>query len=266
MSTTSATALPGLLDAKAAPEIYDRLSKVMGKIGAVSKDRKNPQQGYQFRGIDDFYNACHSALVFAGVVPVPRVMEQARVERQTKSGATMFHVVLTVATRFYAPDGSFVEAITIGEAMDTSDKASNKAMSAAMKYALIETFCIPTDDDSDTENHHLEPTAPTRGVGRPTPASAPSGGQRPTSQPPPSATDMAPPAPDSPGEGLLQGRAFESAAGAGISEEEQMAILLDEATSPDAVKHIGERAKEAGFAKIYEASRQKYRRLTKGAA
>ena len=35
--------------------------------------------------------------------------------------------------------------------MDSGDKASNKAMSSAFKYAFIETFCVPTEEDKDTD-------------------------------------------------------------------------------------------------------------------
>ena len=65
-------------------------------------------------------------------------------------------MILTVQHRFYAHDGSFIDVVTIGEAMDSGDKASNKAMSAAMKYALIELLAIPTEGDNDTENQTHE--------------------------------------------------------------------------------------------------------------
>jgi hypothetical protein len=47
----------------------------------------------------------------------------------------------------------------IGEAMDSGDKSANKAMSAAQKYALLQVFCIPTEEPKDTENetHTVEP-------------------------------------------------------------------------------------------------------------
>jgi hypothetical protein len=39
----------------------------------------------------------------------------------------------------------------IGEAMDSGDKSSNKAMSAAYKYAAFQAFCIPTEGDNDAD-------------------------------------------------------------------------------------------------------------------
>ena len=40
--------------------------------------------------------------------------------------------------------------------MDTSDKATNKAMSAAYKYAAFQTFAIPTEADNDADGHTHE--------------------------------------------------------------------------------------------------------------
>ena len=40
--------------------------------------------------------------------------------------------------------------------MDSGDKAANKAMSAAHKYALLQVFCIPTEEPKDSENEHHE--------------------------------------------------------------------------------------------------------------
>jgi hypothetical protein len=40
--------------------------------------------------------------------------------------------------------------------MDSADKATNKAMSAAYKYAALQAFCIPTEADNDADAHHPE--------------------------------------------------------------------------------------------------------------
>ena len=139
----------------AAPErlIFTQMVKVMEEIGAIGKNKQNKQQGYSFRGIDDLYNAIQPALVKAGVFLAPEVLSQERFTVPTKSGGIMYQVVLVSQFTFFASDGSYVVATTLGEAMDSGDKASNKAMSAALKYALMQTFCIPTEGDNDTENN-----------------------------------------------------------------------------------------------------------------
>lgn len=139
-------------------QIYELIPKIMAEVGAIHKGRKNQQQGYAFRGIDDVYLAMQGPLAQHGVFYVPKVLDSVREERQTKSGGTLIYTTLKMQFTFYAPDGSNVETVTVGEAMDSGDKSSNKAMSAALKYALLQVFCIPTEEDNDTENASPEPT------------------------------------------------------------------------------------------------------------
>jgi len=90
---------------------------------------------------------------------VPEVLEQTREERTTKNGNTVIYSVCKVKYTFYADDGSSVQAVVVGEGMDSGDKATNKAMSIAFKYACFQTFCIPTEEmvDPDTESHEITP-------------------------------------------------------------------------------------------------------------
>lgn len=134
-------------------EIYGKIALVMGQVGAVTKSKKNAAQGYQFRGIDDVMAHVQLVMADAGVICIPRVVEREREVMVTKSGGSMVSVRLLVAHDFMAADGSHVICTTLGEAMDSGDKASNKAMSAALKYALTEVFMIPTYEVSrDTED------------------------------------------------------------------------------------------------------------------
>lgn len=140
-------------------EIFKKIPLVMNEIGAIGKDRKNQQQGYRFRGIDDIYNAVNAALVKHGVFCIPSLEEMKREERQTQKGGTLFYTLLTMKYTFYASDGSYVEVRTVGEAMDSGDKSCNKAMSAAQKYAFLQVFCIPTEKpkDAEEETHEVAP-------------------------------------------------------------------------------------------------------------
>lgn len=149
-------------------EIHAALVKVMASVGVVAKSRKNAAQGYQFRGIDDVLSACQGPMAEHGVLCIPRVVKEERETVATKSGGTMVSVRLTVDHYFTARDGSWVICTTVGEAMDSGDKATNKAMSAAMKYCLTMALCIPThEDDRDTENASPELAAPKAAAPRP---------------------------------------------------------------------------------------------------
>ena len=138
--------------------IYESISKVMGEIGAVGKNTKNQQQGFMYRGIDAVMNAINPALVKHKVFVVPEVLEQTREERTNAKGTTLIYSIIKVKYTFYAEDGTSVSAVVIGEGMDTGDKATNKAMSIAFKYACFQVFCIPTEEmvDPDAEVHEVK--------------------------------------------------------------------------------------------------------------
>ena len=146
----------------APPAVYRAIAAVAGAIASkgIAKDKRNNQQGYNFRGIDDVYNALAPILSEAGLVVLPRVLNRLETERETKSGGALFNVVVEVEFDFVAAeDGSRHVVKTFGEAMDSADKATNKAMSAAYKYAAMQAFCIPTsgDNDADATSHEVAP-------------------------------------------------------------------------------------------------------------
>lgn len=144
--------------------IYAAITNVMADVGSVGKDKINKQQGFKFRSIDDVYNALHPALAKNKVFIVPEILEQTReVVGVTKNGAKMTSVICTIKFTFYAEDGSHVETILIGEGMDTGDKATNKAMAIAYKYACFQVFCIPTEEMTDPDAESPEVPAPESG-------------------------------------------------------------------------------------------------------
>ena len=144
-----------------AGKIYKQICSVMQEINAIGKDRRNQTQNFQYRGIDDVMNELHSVLAKCGVFVVPQVLDEARTTGKTKSGGDMFYTRLKIKFTFYAEDGSFIESVVIGEAMDTGDKASNKALSVGLKYALLQVFCIPTEDEKDPDAVSPQPAAGT---------------------------------------------------------------------------------------------------------
>lgn len=142
--------------------INTAINGIMTDVGAIGKDRKNQQQGFMYRGVDEVMNALQPALVRHKVYVVPEVLEQIREERTSKNGGLLLYSILKVKFTFYADDGSSVSATVIGEGMDSADKASNKAMSVAFKYACFQVFCIPTEEmaDPDADTHEVAPTMP----------------------------------------------------------------------------------------------------------
>ena len=109
-----------------------------------------------YRGIDDVMNALQPLLAKNKVFIVPEILEQMREERTSYKGGNLIYSICKIKYKFYAEDGSSIEAITIGEGMDSGDKATNKAMAIAMKYALFQVFCIPTDEMKDPDSETPE--------------------------------------------------------------------------------------------------------------
>jgi len=133
--------------------IHAAMIGILTDISPIAKEQRNTKQGYQFRGIDQFLNALHPLMAKHGVYVTPSVESIERTERQGKS-SVLLYAIATVRFTFRAADGSSVDCVTVGEGMDSGDKATNKAMSAAYKYALMQTFAVPTEEmiDGDAES------------------------------------------------------------------------------------------------------------------
>ena len=143
--------------------IYAAINAVMQEVGAVGKNKQNKEQKYVYRGIDDVMTALAPAMQKNGVFVTPRIIDSHREEKDGRYSKLLYSV-LTVEYTFHALDGSSVTAVVMGEGMDSGDKATNKAMSAAFKYALLQTFCIPTEEliDSEKDSPEVARQEPTR--------------------------------------------------------------------------------------------------------
>lgn len=138
--------------------IYKAIAGVMEDVGAVGKNGVNKQQGFKFRSIDDVMNALHPAMTKHKVFTVPEILEQTREVKTTKNGTELLFSLCKIRYTFFTEDGSSVSAVVVGEGMDSGDKATNKAMAIAYKYACFQVFCIPTEEmmDPDAERPEME--------------------------------------------------------------------------------------------------------------
>lgn len=144
-------------------EVYKAISAVQEELATIgiSKNSKNQQQGFMFRGIDAVYNALAPLLAKHKLCILPRCLSRECTERTTAKGGVLFYVNVHAEFDFVsALDGSKHTVAMFGEAMDSGDKATNKAMSTAYKYAAFQAFCIPTEEtasDADAETHQVAP-------------------------------------------------------------------------------------------------------------
>lgn len=144
-------------------QIYKSLCAIQKEIGAIGKNKRSPGVSFAYRGIDDVMNELHPLLAEFGVTIVPEVVDHKREERLTTSGKPMIFSIMTIRYHFVAIDGSEVVATVVGEGQDLSDKASNKAMAIAYKYACFQVFCIPTEEmaKADPDGYQPESSKPT---------------------------------------------------------------------------------------------------------
>lgn len=135
------------------PTVQEALARVMGDVRAVGKDERNKQQGFNFRGIDAVLNAVGPALRAHGVIVTPHLDSLTRRQTTTSKGAAMNCVDVVVTYTFTGPAGDVLTATVPGEAFDSGDKATPKAMSVAFRTALLQALALPTTDtDVDAES------------------------------------------------------------------------------------------------------------------
>lgn len=124
-------------------EIHRLLPRVMRDIGCVAKSQSDSQGRFRFRSIDDALNAVQPVLVQHEVC-VSFTCRDHHLSVQRASGGIRCRATLLLELRFWAADGSYVASVAAGEGYDEDgDKATGKAMSNAMKYALFFGLMIP---------------------------------------------------------------------------------------------------------------------------
>ena len=145
--------------------VYQLVARVMGDVQAVGKDGEvtSGPARYKFRGIDAVVKAVGPALRAHGVICSPLVegYEYHTVEVGSQR-SRMASVRVTVRYRWYGPNGDSFDSVSVGEAFDSGDKATAKAMSVAFRTMLLQTLAIPTDEpDPDSETFERAATVVT---------------------------------------------------------------------------------------------------------
>lgn len=138
-------------DTPPAVPVVVAFSRAMSEVGAIAKERRIEEgpQKYAFRGIEDVQQRLQPILVRHGLVILPRTLERIdHPTRTTRSGGSMYAVALHVEFTVYGPAGDTLTMSAWGEGADSGDKSSGKAHSMAYKTAMLEAFCIPTEQDT----------------------------------------------------------------------------------------------------------------------
>jgi hypothetical protein len=138
----------------AAPTVYSSITGLISDLAAsgIAKTRTNETDGYKYRSIDDILDRLSGLLAKHRLCVLPQVLEREVIERRDDAEHLVLNVALRVAFSIVsAEDGSSHVVEAYGEALDPGDKATAKAMSAAYKSAMVQTFCIPVSGADDPE-------------------------------------------------------------------------------------------------------------------
>lgn len=156
--------------AKTDPPVQQALAAVMGEVRAVRKDSKNTAQHFNFRGIDAVLNAVGPALRKHGVIVQPKVTELRYEPVTVQNNKRAVNVLAFVTYTFVGPAGDTLDTAVVGEGIDYGDKGVSKAMSVALRTALIQTLALPTDEpDADAEVYERATPAPRQAPAPPQP-------------------------------------------------------------------------------------------------
>lgn len=140
--------------------IYQIIPLIRAEVGAIRKDQQ-AQGGarYSYRGTDSIINALAPALNKYGVFTTVEDFDYEHDTYETASKKMLTTVTMKKKVTFYGPQGDSVYSIVAGENSDYSDKATGGASTYAYRYALVQTFVLPTDDD-DPDAKYVEREAP----------------------------------------------------------------------------------------------------------
>lgn len=142
------------------PTVHEAWNKVMRDVQHVSKDSRNSQQGFNFRGIDAVMNAVGPVLREHGVIVVPDVYDIDSERYTTKSGGQMVSRVVKMQYTVYGPAGDNFSGVVYGEAADSGDKGTTKAESVALRTFLLQALMLPTDEPDPDASSHERAAAP----------------------------------------------------------------------------------------------------------
>jgi len=145
-----------------APSVYAAINAIAAELAehGIAKNHVNAVDDYRYRSIDDLLDRLAPLLAKHRLCVLPQALERTETERQDDNQHLLFHVSVKIAfTLTSVDDGTSHVVEAYGEALDASDKATAKAMSAAYKSAMVQTFCIPVaaTEDADQTSHRLSP-------------------------------------------------------------------------------------------------------------
>jgi ERF superfamily len=131
--------------------LRQKLAEVRRRIGYIQKRGHNERFNYSYVTAADIAGSVGDILSELGVVVIP-CLENITYESATGRGETtrMARVVMAYTFSDVDSDEEIVAKVA-GQGLDSGDKAPYKAMTGALKYALLQSFLLATGDDPEDE-------------------------------------------------------------------------------------------------------------------
>lgn len=130
--------------------LHQRLRNVMLDVKAINKENKKVNNQYTFVSHDSVAKALHDPLANHGIVILPSVTELEQDGNRTRAKVDISFVNID--------DPKDLITLTYwGYGIDSQDKGIGKAISYAVKYCLLKTFCLETGDDVEKDNIDHKP-------------------------------------------------------------------------------------------------------------
>ena len=143
--------------------IANKILNVMTKIGPIIKDKTNEKKGFEYASLANIILKAREAMIEEKIIIIPHKVEQIMQKGND--------ITISMIYRFYdtekneKDENEYIDVNIAGEGCDKEGWAIYKALSGAYKYAITQTFSIPTLDDaekskltnnSETENEETE--------------------------------------------------------------------------------------------------------------
>jgi hypothetical protein len=146
--------------------LYQKLLKITEAIGKIEKTGRNNMQNYTFIEQSKIVGELRPLLAEYGVFIKPETISRdvERYEVTRSNGKQGVDVHVTVNSKFTVinadkPDEQMICEWDAGEAIDSSDKATNKAVTASNKTFLMKLFNISDQDDGDANSPQITTTS-----------------------------------------------------------------------------------------------------------
>lgn len=157
LAPVDAPDLPPTPDDAAQVTVHVAWARVMTDVQAIRKDSTAQMGGtVRFRGVDATMNAFGAAQRRHGVIVRPVAVAPSYRDAATSNGKKMREATVIVTYEITGPRGDSLTCVSVGEALDTGDKATAKAMSVALRTLLLQAGMVPTEMPRDPDQHVYE--------------------------------------------------------------------------------------------------------------